>query len=46
MVARSNGGYTVPQIFVNGAQIGGSDNLVSLELAGELDFLLQTKTVA
>ena len=46
MVARSNGGHTVPQIFVNGAHIGGSAELVSLELAGQLDSLLQTKTVA
>ena len=31
---------TVPQIFINGRHIGGSDELVELEQAGELDALL------
>lgn len=37
MVARSGGGRTVPQIFINDEHIGGSDELVALDLAGELD---------
>jgi glutaredoxin 3 len=31
---------TVPQIFINGRHIGGSDELSALEQAGELDSLL------
>ena len=31
---------TVPQIFINGAHIGGSDDLAALERAGKLDALL------
>jgi glutaredoxin 3 len=31
---------TVPQIFINGEYIGGSDELVALEQAGKLDALL------
>ncbi len=31
---------TVPQIFINGAHIGGSDELAALERAGKLDALL------
>ena len=31
---------TVPQIFINGQHIGGSDDLAALEQAGELDALL------
>ena len=31
---------TVPQIFINGEHIGGSDELVALEQAGKLDALL------
>jgi len=31
---------TVPQIFINGEHIGGSDELVALEQAGKLDPLL------
>lgn len=31
---------TVPQIFINGQHIGGSDELVALEQAGKLDTLL------
>lgn len=36
-----SGGHTVPQIFIGGEPIGGSDQLVALEEAGELDALLQ-----
>ena len=31
---------TVPQIFINGKHIGGSDELAALEQAGKLDALL------
>lgn len=31
---------SVPQIFINGAHIGGSDELAALEQAGKLDALL------
>jgi glutaredoxin 3 len=37
MVARSGGGRTVPQIFIDGEHIGGSDELLELESSGELD---------
>ena len=41
MTERSGGAYTVPQIFIDGKPIGGSDELVALEGSGELDRLLQ-----
>ena len=37
---RSGGRTTVPQIFIDGAHIGGCDDLVALERAGKLDALL------
>jgi glutaredoxin 3 len=37
MIRRAGGRTSVPQIFINGEQIGGSDELVALEHAGELD---------
>ncbi len=37
---RSGGRTTVPQIFVDGAYIGGCDDLVALDRAGKLDSLL------
>ena len=40
MEARARGRHTVPQIFINGAHIGGSDDLAALDQAGELDALL------
>jgi glutaredoxin 3 len=40
MIERSNGGYTVPQIFINDMHIGGCDQLVALEMNNELDALL------
>lgn len=39
-VSRSGGRTTVPQIFINGAHIGGCDDLMALESAGKLDPLL------
>lgn len=40
MMKRANGGRTVPQIFIDGAHIGGYDDLYALERAGRLDALL------
>jgi glutaredoxin 3 len=40
MVKRAGGRMTVPQIFIDGAHIGGSDDLVALDRAGKLDTLL------
>jgi glutaredoxin 3 len=40
MRERAEGRTTVPQIFINGRGIGGSDELAALESAGELDALL------
>jgi glutaredoxin 3 len=40
MIARANGRYTVPQIFIGETHIGGSDDLYALERAGKLDALL------
>lgn len=40
MVRRTNGGRTVPQIFIDGTLIGGCDELMALESAGRLDGLL------
>ena len=40
MIERSGGGNTVPQIFIDGKHIGGSDALGMLEASGELDQLL------
>ena len=37
MVERSGGRQTVPQIFINGEHIGGSDELHALDRAGGLD---------
>ncbi|MEY2884829.1 MAG: glutaredoxin 3 [Pseudomonadota bacterium] len=40
MLERSGGRMTVPQIFINGRHIGGSDDLAALDRAGQLDPLL------
>lgn len=40
MVVRAPGARTVPQIFINGAAIGGSDDLRALESSGKLDGML------
>lgn len=40
MMQRANGGRTVPQIFIGGKHVGGSDDLHALERAGKLDALL------
>jgi glutaredoxin 3 len=40
MIERANGRTTVPQVFIDGRHIGGSDDLAALEQAGKLDALL------
>ena len=40
MIERAGGRTTVPQIFIDGAAIGGSDELAALEREGRLDALL------
>ena len=40
MVARSGGRSTVPQVFINGSHVGGSDDLQALDAAGKLTPLL------
>ena len=40
MIARANGRTTVPQVFIDGRHIGGSDDLAELDRAGGLDPLL------
>ena len=45
MIDRSGGRSTVPQIFIDGAHIGGSDDLAALERDGKLDALLGISAV-
>ena len=40
MIERANGGYTVPQIFINDQHIGGCDDMMALEMNNKLDTLL------
>lgn len=40
MIQRAGGRTTVPQIFIDGAHVGGSDDLAALERAGKLDAML------
>ena len=40
MIQRANGRTTVPQIFIDGKHIGGSDDLAALDRQGGLDPLL------
>lgn len=41
MLARSSGRTTVPQVFIAGRHIGGSDDLAALDARGGLDSLLE-----
>ncbi len=41
MLDRSQGRWTVPEIFIDGDLIGGFDDLRALEASGELDLLLK-----
>ena len=43
MIRRSDGRRTVPQIFVNGQGLGGSDDIHALDRAGKLDPILGLK---
>ena len=40
MLDRASGRHTVPQIFIGDRHVGGCDDLLALEQAGELDPLL------
>ncbi len=40
MIKRAGGRTSVPQIFIDGKGIGGSDELAALDRSGELDRLL------
>jgi glutaredoxin 3 len=40
MLQRANGRTSVPQIFIDGAHVGGSDDLHALDDAGRLDPML------
>jgi len=40
MMQRSNGGRTVPQIFIGATHVGGCDDLYALDSQGRLDGLL------
>ena len=41
MLQRAPGRTTVPQIFIDGRHVGGSDDLHALDRDGKLDALLQ-----
>jgi glutaredoxin 3 len=40
MTQKAGGRRTVPQIWINGTHVGGSDDLYALEREGKLDALL------
>lgn len=40
MIERAGGRTTVPQVFIDGRHVGGSDDLAALEREGKLDSLL------
>lgn len=40
MTTRAPGAKTVPQVFIDGKSIGGSDDLTALDAKGGLDMLL------
>ena len=40
MLGRANGRHTVPQIFIDGSHVGGSDDLAGLEARGGLEPML------
>ena len=44
MLRRAGGRTSVPQIFINGEHIGGSDELAALDRAGLLDAKLRSTT--
>lgn len=44
MTERAHGRMTVPQIFIDGKHVGGSDDLYALDRAGQLDPMLRPPT--
>jgi glutaredoxin 3 len=40
MMERKPDAYTVPQVFIDGRAVGGSDDLARLDCEGKLDALL------
>jgi glutaredoxin 3 len=46
MSERAHGRWTVPQIFIGSAHVGGCDDLYALERAGKLDAMLAAPTDA
>jgi glutaredoxin 3 len=40
MIQRAGGRTSVPQIFIDGVHVGGSDDLAALDRAGKLDPML------
>ena len=40
MLGKSNGRTTVPQIFIDGRHVGGSDDLAALDRSGQLEPML------
>ena len=40
MISRADGRTTVPQVFINGQHVGGSDDLAALDARGGLDPML------
>lgn len=46
MTNRAGGRRSVPQIFINGEHVGGSDDLHALDQAGKLDALLAADATA
>ena len=46
MIARAGGRRTVPQVFIDGRGLGGSDELCTLDRQGGLDPLLVASTAA
>ncbi len=43
MIKRSNGGRSIPQIFINNQHIGGCDDLYAIDKKGQLDALVGAK---
>jgi glutaredoxin 3 len=41
MIQRAHGRITVPQVFIDGQHVGGSDDLAALDARGGLDPLLK-----
>ncbi len=40
MIERAQGGFTVPQIFIDDVHVGGCDDIYALESQGKLNTLL------